>query len=133
MAGVTVSFVANPALAAQMKEIASADGISASQAVARASALGAMLPASARRAFRRILDAGDHEAHRELAVLVARAIAQTGNNMVQRQLLKRAEKETSENMNEEALVRESVVAVQDYLSGEKAGKPSLSRGNRSGS
>lgn len=116
MAGVTMSFVASSDLAAQMKEIARIDGVSASQAAARAAALGAMLPASARRMFRRILNEGDAEAQRELAGLVARAVAQAGQAFVQRQLLRQAEGGgAADLMTEEALAEEAVRAVEGYI------------------
>jgi hypothetical protein len=49
VAGVTVSFVADPPLAARVKAIARADGVTPSQAAARAAAVGTLIPPSARR------------------------------------------------------------------------------------
>jgi plasmid stabilization system protein ParE len=48
MAGTTVSFVADRGLVERVQEIAKADGVSQSQAAARASAFGALLPSASR-------------------------------------------------------------------------------------
>ena len=109
MAGVTVSFVADPKLAARVKEIARSDGVTPSQAAARASALGALLPPAARRMLRFILEEGGDEAQQQLAAVMAKAIAQVGNMVVERQLLARAQAlgldpswETEEELADEA-------------------------------
>jgi len=91
MAGTTVSFVADPKLAARVKEIARSDGITQSQAAARASALGTLLPPAARRTFRVVLDEGSEETLDQLAVAIATAIAQIGNMVIERQLLAHAQ------------------------------------------
>ncbi len=90
MPGTTVSFVADPTLAARVREIARSDGITQSQAAARASALGALLPPAARRTFRFIMEEGGEDAQQLLAVVMTRAIAQIGNNVLEQQLLARA-------------------------------------------
>jgi hypothetical protein len=116
MAGVTVSFVADPILADRIREIARSDGVTPSQAAARASALGALLPASARRTLRFILTEGGSEEQRQLAVLMAKAIGQVGSVVLERQLLESAqakgpggEEETGEDID-----RKAVQAVKDY-------------------
>src|SRR5260221_3184961 len=92
MAGTTVSFVADPKLAARIKEIAQSDGITQSQAAARALAFGALLPTAARRALRSVLEEGGEEAQKELAVVIAKAIGQVSNRVLERQLLERAKR-----------------------------------------
>ncbi len=62
MAGTTVSFIADPKLAARVKEIARSDGVTQSQAAARAAALGALLSPAARRTLRFVLDQGGEDA-----------------------------------------------------------------------
>jgi hypothetical protein len=116
VAGVTVSFVADPVLAARVRQIAQSDGITASQAAARASALGALLPASARRTLRFVLAEGGEDAQRQLAVLMTKAIAQVGNLVVERRLLASAQERglVSEGETEEDLAEQSVRAVADY-------------------
>jgi hypothetical protein len=91
MAGVTLSFVADAALVARVKDIARSDGITASQAAARTSALGALLPTAARGTLRFLLTEGGVEAERQLATLVTKAIGRVGNTVLERQLLARAQ------------------------------------------
>jgi hypothetical protein len=112
MAGVTVSFVADPALAARVKDIARADGITPSQAAARASALGTLVPAAARRTLRFILAEGGEAAQRDLATLITRAIAQVGNQVLERRLLAEARPDAA--VSEDAIAAEAVQAVADY-------------------
>jgi hypothetical protein len=116
MAGVTVSFVADPVLAARVKEIARADGVTPSQVAARATALGTLLPASARRTLRFLLTEGDADAKDQLAVLVAKAIAQVGNAVLERQLLARAQapEPGTDKETEEDLAEQAVRAVAEY-------------------
>jgi len=89
MAGTTISLKADPRLAARVRAIARVDGITQSQAAERAAALGALLSPSARRALRFVLKEGGEEAQKQLAVAVAKAIAQVGNSVLERQLLAR--------------------------------------------
>jgi hypothetical protein len=116
MAGVTVSFVADPALADRVREIARSDGVTPSQAAARAAALGTLLPASARRTLRFILTEGREEDQRQLALLVTKAIGQVGNMVLERQLLESARGSglSGEEETEEAIERDAVQAVDDY-------------------
>jgi hypothetical protein len=90
MAGTAVSFIADPTLATRLKEIARSDGVTQSQAAARVAALGALLPPAARRTLRFVLAEGGEEAREQLAAAVAKAIAQVGNVVIERQLLARA-------------------------------------------
>lgn len=90
MAGVSMSFVADPSLAAQMKEIARIDGISTSQAAARASAFGALVPAAARRTLRRVMEEGDDAVRQELVAQISQAIGRAGQLTVERRLLNTA-------------------------------------------
>lgn len=90
MAGTTISFRADPKLAARVKEIARSDGVTQSQAAAQASAVGALLPAAARRALRFVLEEGDEEAQKQLATVIAKAIGQVSNRVLEQQLLARA-------------------------------------------
>lgn len=112
MAGVTLSFVADPVLAARVRQIAQSDGVTASQAAARASAVGALLPASARRTLRFVLAEGGEEAQKQLAVLITKAIAQVANMVIERQLLERAR--TQEGETEEELAAQATGAVAKY-------------------
>jgi hypothetical protein len=114
MAGVTVSFVADPDLAERVKQIARSDGVTASQAAARASALGTLLPASARRTLRFILAEGGEDAQQQLRVLMARAIAQVGNMVIERQLLARAQTLDLGDEDEADIAAQAVRAVADY-------------------
>ena len=91
MAGTTVSFIADPALAARIREIARSDGVTQSQAAARASALGTLLPPAARRTLRFVMDEGGDDARRHLSAVLAKAGAQVGNQVLERQLLARAD------------------------------------------
>ena len=111
MAGTTVSFIADPKLAARVKEIARSDGVTQSQAAARAAALGALLSPAARRTLRFVLDQGGEDAQRQLAVAVAKAIAQVSNAVIERQLLARS---GAAGGNEEGDAREAVDAVAAY-------------------
>ena len=111
MAGTTVSFIADPKLAARVKEIARSDGVTQSQAAARAAALGALLSPAARRTLRFVLDQGGEDAQRQLAGAVAKAIAQVSNAVIERQLLARS---GAAGGNEEGDAREAVDAVAAY-------------------
>jgi hypothetical protein len=139
MAGVTVSFVADPVLADRVKEIARSDGVTPSQAAARASALGVLLPASARRTLRFILTEGGSEDQRQLAVLMAKAIGQVGSMVLERQLLESARDGglSGEEETEAEIDREAVQAVKDYHREQREangihgpGQPSRSAGRR---
>lgn len=90
MAGTTVSFIADAALTARIREIARSDGVTQSQAAARASALGALLPPAARRTLRFVMDEGGDDARHQLSAVLAKAIAQVGNQVLKRQLLAHA-------------------------------------------
>ena len=90
MAGTTVSFIADAALTARIREIARSDGVTQSQAAARASALGALLPPAARRTLRFVMDEGGDDARHQLSAVLAKAIAQVGNQVLERQLLAHA-------------------------------------------
>jgi hypothetical protein len=107
MPGTTVSFIADAKLAARVKEIAKSDGVTQSQAAARASALGALLSPAARRTLRFVLDLG---------VALAKAIAQVGNSVLERQLLARSQAAGSslDAQSEEADARRAVDAVAAY-------------------
>ena len=116
MAGITVSFIADPKLAARVKEIARSDGVTQSQAAARAAALGAMLPMVARRTLRFVLEEGGEEAQKHLASAMAKAIAQVGNSVIERQLLARSREPglvQDDGSEEEDAIR-AVNAVRDY-------------------
>ena len=116
MAGTTVSFIADPKLAARVKEIARSDGVTQSQAAARASALGALLSPAARRTLRFILQEGGEDAQKQLATAIAKAIAQIGNSVIERQLLARSRKTGSlqDDDSEEDDARKAVDAIKDY-------------------
>jgi hypothetical protein len=115
MAGTTVSFVADLKLAERVKEIARSDGITQSQAAARASALGALLPPAARKSFRLVLEEGGDEAQRLLAVAMTKAIAQVANTVLEKQLLARAKSLGLDSREtEEAVAARAVQAVADY-------------------
>lgn len=116
MAGVTVSFVADPILADRVREIARSDGVTPSQAAARAAGLGALLPATARRTLRFILTEGGGEDQRQLAVLMAKAIGQIGSIVLERQLLDSARTRglSGQGETERETAREAVQAVKDH-------------------
>lgn len=116
MAGTTVSFIADPKLAARVEDIARSDGVTRSQAAARASALGALLPPAARRTLRFVLAEGGDEAQKQLTIALAKAIAQVGNSVVERQLLARSREAgliQDDGSEEEGALR-AVDAVRDY-------------------
>ena len=115
MAGTTVSFMADPALAACIGEIARVDGVTRNQAAARASALGVLLSPAARRALRLVLDEGGNDARQLLAVALAKAVAQVGNRVLERQLLAHADVDgLASAETEEEVVRSAVKAVADH-------------------
>ena len=115
MAGTTVSFIADAALTARIREIARFDGVTQSQAAARASALGALLPPAARRTLRFVMDEGGDDARRQLAAVLAKAIAQVGNQVLERQLLARADAAgLASTETEEELAQLAVEAVADH-------------------
>ncbi len=116
MAGTTVSFIADPKLAARIKEIARSDGVTQSQAAARASALGAMLSPAARRTLRFVVEEGGEEAQRQLEVALAKAIAQVGNSVLERRLLARdrGAGAAGDGGGEEDDTRRAVAAVAEY-------------------
>lgn len=128
MAGTTVSFIADTKLAARVKEIARSDGITQSQAAARASALGVLLSPAARRTLRFVLDEGGEEAQQQLAAVMARAIAQVGNMVLERQLLTRARASGPgpDAETEEEFASRAVKAVADHrqraVVGERSGE-----------
>ena len=111
MAGTTVSFVADPKLAARVKEIARSDGVTQSQAAARASALGALLPPAARRTLLFVLNEGGEEGQRQLGVALAKAVAQVGNAVLERQLLARSQAEGLGSEEEDAQASVEAVAT----------------------
>lgn len=116
MAGETLSFVASPRLTARIRDIARSDGVTPSKAAARAAALGAMLPAAARRTLRFVLTEGDEDARKQLTDLVTKAVAQVGNATIERQLLAQAQKlgPHAGVETEDELAEQSVRAVADY-------------------
>ena len=115
MAGSTLSFVADPTLVARIKEIAKSDGVSQSQAAARASAFGAMLSPAARKTLRFALEEGGAEATEQLTVAIAKAIAQVGNMVLERQLLSRGRQAGPDvDGSEEEDAKEAVDAVKSY-------------------
>lgn len=124
MAGEHLSFVADPALVKKVREIAHADGTTASQAAARAAALGAMLPASARRTLQTILRDGNEEVRSALVALLARAVAQAGNMMVEQQLLAAARERGVQAgpEDDETLALEAVRAVEEHRNGQRAAR-----------
>jgi hypothetical protein len=111
MAGVTVSFVAEPELAARVKEAARIDGVSQSQAAARAAASGVLLSTAARRNLRFALEQGGAEAQRDLAAALSRAALQVANAVLKRQLLERA---AGEPPPEADILNEAEAAVRRY-------------------
>jgi hypothetical protein len=114
MAGVNMSFVAKPELAERVREIARTDGVSPSQAVARAATVGALVPTAARRALRFILEAGDAEAEEELAAALSRAIAKVSAGVLDRKLAAQAALREGEPPSEEELMERAVQAVAAY-------------------
>ena len=115
MAGTTVSFIADAALTARIREIARSDGVTQSQAAARASALGALLPPAARRTLRFVMDEGGDDARQQLAAVLAKAIAQVGNQVLEQQLLARADAAgVAATETEEELDQLAVEAVGDH-------------------
>lgn len=125
MAGRTVSFVADAGLVQRIHEIARADGITPSQAAARASLLGTLLPASARRALRFVLAEGGEDARRQLTVQMTKIIAQISNMVLERQLLERAQAlgVNADAETEEELAEQAVRAVSDYRQGQQEAQP----------
>jgi hypothetical protein len=122
MAGRTVSFIADPSLEERVAEIARADGVTRSQAAARASAFGTLLPTAARRAGRFVLEEGDDEAQRQLTAGIAKAIARASNVLLERRLLAQAEvRGRTSNETEEQLEARAVGAVAAYRKESRAG------------
>jgi hypothetical protein len=115
MAGITVSFVADPALAARVKETARIDGVTQSQAAARAVASGILLSPAARRNLRFALEEGGAEAAGDLAVALSRAVAQAANAVIKRKLLEQARTAQVEPSSEEDILGEATLAVRRYL------------------
>jgi len=111
MPGMTMSFVADPELVERLKEIARSDGVSQSQAAARAAALGALLPSAARRNVRLLLAEDGTDVQNRLAVLLSRAVAQVSNEMLQKRLVERSPVDLGP---EEAIAEEAVRAVAKY-------------------
>ena len=116
MAGTTISFVADPNLAARIKDIAKSDGVTQSQAAARASALGTLLSPAARRTLRFVLGEGGEDGQRRLAVALAKAIAQVGHSVLEQQLLARSQAAglPLHGDSEEEDARRAVDAVAQY-------------------
>jgi hypothetical protein len=131
MAGSTLSFVADPRLVARVKEIARSDGVTQSQAAARASALGALLPPGARKTFRYVLEEGGEEAQKQLAAAIAKAVARVGNAMLERQLLAHAEAAglPSGDEGEDDIARLSVEAVAENRRARASDGPVLAPGS----
>ena len=117
MAGVTLSFVAEPELVARVKETARIDGVTASHAAARAAAFGVLLSPAARRSLRFVLEEGGVEATRDLAVSLSRAVAQVANSVLKRQLLDQARNASLESSSEEDVLNEATAAVRRHLDG----------------
>ncbi len=115
MAGVTVSFVAEPELAARVKEAARIDGVSQNQAAARAAASGVLLSAAARRNLRFALEQGGVEAQRELAAALSRAVTQVANLVLKRQLLEQARASGREPATEAEILDEASDAVRRHM------------------
>jgi predicted DsbA family dithiol-disulfide isomerase len=116
MAGTTVSFVADLKLAERVREIARSDGVTQSQAAARASALGALLPTAARRALRFLMEQGGEDAQTQLATEIAKAIGRVSNRVLGEQLLLRAQQLglDTKAATQDDLANEAVKAVADY-------------------
>ena len=115
MAGRIVSFVADPILEERVAEIARADGVTRSQAAARASAIGTLLSTAARRAARFVVEEGDEEAQKHLTAGIAKAIARTSNHLLERKVLAQSKalgQVTDET--EEQLSDRAVAAVAAY-------------------
>ncbi len=115
MAGVTMSFVADPELAAKVKEAARIDGVSQSQAAARAVASGVLLSAGARRNLRFALEEGGVDAQRALATELSRAVVQVANDVLTRKLMERARLKDGEPPSEDDIQEEANAAVRRHL------------------
>ncbi len=111
MAGVTVSFIAEPDLVARVKEAARTDGVSLSQAAARAAASGVLLSPAARRSLRFALEEGGLEAQRDLGIALSRAVTLVANAVVKRKLLERSRATGAAPSSEEEIVEEATDVV----------------------
>lgn len=114
MAGVTVSFVAEPGLVARVKEAARIDGVTQSQAAARAAASGVLLSPAARRSLRFALEEGGAEAQRDLATALSRAVTLVANAVLKRKLLERAQATGAGPSSEEEILEEASRAVRRH-------------------
>jgi hypothetical protein len=114
-AGVNLSFVAEPDLAARVKEAARIDGVSQSQAAARAAASGVLLSAAARRSLRFALEHGGPEARHDLSIALSRAVTQVANAVIKRQLLEKARASGLEPPAEQDILDEAVSAVAHHM------------------
>jgi hypothetical protein len=110
-AGVTLSFVAAPELADRVNEAARIDGVSRSQAAARAAASGVLLSAAARRSLLFTLGQGGPEARQELSIALSRAVTQVANAVIKRKLLEQAIASGVEPSPEQDILDEAVAAV----------------------
>jgi hypothetical protein len=111
VAGVNVSFVAEPELADRVNEAARIDGVSRSQAAARAAASGVLLSAAARRSLLFTLGQGGPEARQELSIALSRAVTQVANSVIKRQLLEKALASGAGPSTEQDILDEAVAAV----------------------
>jgi hypothetical protein len=111
VAGVNLSFVAEQDLADRVKEAARIDGVSQSQAAARAAALGVLLSAAARRNVRFALEQGGAAARQDLSLAVSRAVTQVADAVIKRQLREKALVSAAAPPTEEEILDEAVGAV----------------------
>jgi len=114
VAGVTVSFVAEPGLAARVREVARVDGVTQSQAAARAVAVGVLLPPAARRSLRLVMEEGGVEDQNELAAELSRAVNIVAHGVLDRQLKELARARGGEPPSEEEILEEATNAVRRY-------------------
>jgi hypothetical protein len=127
-AGVNLSFVAEPELAERVKEAARIDGVSQSQALARAATSGVLLSAAARRNLRFALDQGGAAARHDLSTALSRAVTQVANAVIKAQLQAQATASGVVPPAEQDILHEAVDAVRRHtkrpdrprLSGKKA-------------
>jgi hypothetical protein len=110
-----MSFVADPELAAKVKEAARIDGVSQSQAAARAVASGVLLSAGARRNLRFALEEGGVDAQRALATELSRAVVQVANDVLTRKLMERARLKGGEPPSEDDIQEEANAAVRRHM------------------
>jgi hypothetical protein len=109
-----------PDLALRVREAARIDGISQSQAAARAVSCGVLLSPAARRNLRFLLAEGGPDAERDLADALSRAVAQVANDAIKKQLLDQARKAGTEPPAEAAILDEAAAAVRRHRNRQSA-------------